>query len=106
MTTVSIPSYEDKLEHVKLVADRGAQARQVAEDVGEKRLSSRRARAVYKAMGVEKPQAHAIPAQITVLADTPWDHSTGVTKAWGNHVRKVFVSSFVAGEPKPLPPSA
>jgi len=101
-----IPSYDDKLRYIKLVAERGAEARHVAVAAGDNRRSRRRARAIFEAMGRQKTVTDSFfgDSLITVLADTPEDGGGGsVSKAWARHVRKVFVRSFTAGRSVPWP---
>lgn len=105
MSANGIATYEEKVAHIELVAERGAAARQQAADTGL-RPTRRTARQVFKAMAVNKSPELGGPYHL-VLADTPPDrpHSS-LSKAWARHVRRVFVASFVAGEPRPEPPRA
>jgi hypothetical protein len=105
-----IATYEEKVAHVKLVAERGAEARKMG-DKADQRASRRAANKIFDAMAVEKTNADDKgPGSLLVLSDTPTDRWTGreygVSRAWARHVRKVFVDSFMAAEPRPTPPAA
>ncbi|MFI5614988.1 hypothetical protein [Amycolatopsis sp. NPDC051903] len=102
----TLATYEQKVAHVQVVAQRGAEARKMVEDAGQKpgRL---KAHAVFKAMAAERQSAAAPYAKCLAFTDTPADRLSqgdALSPAWAKHVRRVFVSSFVAGKPKPLPP--
>lgn len=99
-----IATYEDKVTYIDVVAQRGAEARRQVEQAGQ-RAGRRRARQVFRAMGVFKKPAEGNINPLLVLSDTPPDRSHGeLSTAWAKHVRRVFVSSFVAGTPRPAPP--
>lgn len=106
-----VATYEEKVAHVKLVAERGAQARRLADEAGQ-RATKRGARKIFEAMAVKKRNGDGdYPFYRLVMSDTPDDRDTyrvgyGVSGAWARHVRKVFVDSFMAAEPRPTPPAA
>jgi hypothetical protein len=99
-----IATYEDKVAHIETVARRGVEARRLLEEAGQRRCSRRRARRVFRAMGVKK-NGERPGSTVLVLSDTPTDRERVrsftefvVSDQWAKHVRTVFVSSFVRGQ--------
>uniref|UniRef100_UPI003F49361D hypothetical protein n=1 Tax=Amycolatopsis sp. CA-290885 TaxID=3239925 RepID=UPI003F49361D len=101
--TVAVATYEEKVAHIEVVAQRGADARAQAVKSGQK-PSKRQARAIFRAMAAQRRSARGTGYFCLVFTDTPEDRGAGVSPAWAKHVRRVFLASFNAGEPKPLPP--
>lgn len=108
---MSIATYEEKVAHVKLVAERGAEARKMADKAGQ-RATERAAKKIFKAMAVKELSDLPFPPNRLVMSDTPTDRQRPwfpyhycISGAWARHVRKVFVDSFMAAEPRPTPPA-
>ncbi len=104
-------TYEEKVAHIKVVAQRGAEAREMAEEAGvTDAASAQYAGKVFEAMATARSIHEGgifFPAPaVLVLSDTPPDvHGGYYSHAWANHIRNVFVASFVAAEPRPKPPT-
>lgn len=107
MRESEIATYEQKVAHVKVVAQRGAEAREMAEDAGQTDFSEEYARKVFNAMAAARPDDGVLGEKVLVLSDTPADRvGSRYSQAWANHVRDVFAASFVAAAPRPKPPAA
>ncbi len=105
-------TYEEKVAHIKVVAQRGAEAREMAEEAGVTDAASEQyAGKVFNAMATVKLARSGglfsiSDVGVLVLSDTPADREDGYySRVWAEHVRDVFVASFVAGRPRPKPPA-
>ncbi|KOX27115.1 hypothetical protein ADK67_15000 [Saccharothrix sp. NRRL B-16348] len=85
-----VAAYDDKIEYIRVVAQRGADARTLFDDSGQ-RLPlfgrSTRATQVYEALAVTRPCGPN--GAVHALADTPTDDPGGVSWRWSAHVRGV-----------------
>lgn len=103
-------TYEDKINHIELVADHGVEARRRMDELGEK-PTRRRCRKVFEALSARRSLDEG--GGVLVFADTPTDRPPAVmntperiSAAWARHVRRVFVASCRAGEPRPSLPKS
>lgn len=107
-----VASYKEKVAHIQEVAERGAEVRKQLDAAGQRHVSRRHATRVFKAMAVKK-HGEAEQSTVLVFSDTPIDREfargltvRAVSPEWAKHVRRVFVWSFLAAEPKPTPPTS
>lgn len=108
MAPKPVVTYDEKLNHVKVVAQRDADARKFAEESGHFRTGAgarESAVRVFRGMAVEHSSEYGSILTMLALQDTPSDHLNGVSNRWAQHIQDVFVNSYLAGEPKPALPN-